>query len=203
MNPRGLPADERRAQILDAAHRLFTTKGYSATTIVDIMDAVGIAKGTLYHHFASKEHILVGLVERTNTQIGERAAAAAAEPGTPLERFFRVLAQARVDDTAFIEHLHAAGNAELHVLSIVGTVHALTPPLTDIVKDGIRTGDFSTTQPRESVEIILAAAGTLLDGGIFDEPEHLERRTRGLAVAAAQLLGCDTDAVTTYLRGQQ
>ena len=49
------PAAQRREEILDAAHTLFTTKGFQPTTMEDILGIVGIAKGTLYYHFPSKE----------------------------------------------------------------------------------------------------------------------------------------------------
>ena len=52
------PAAQRREEILDAAHTLFTTKGFQPTTMEDILRIVGIAKGTLYYHFPSKEQIL-------------------------------------------------------------------------------------------------------------------------------------------------
>lgn len=51
-------AQTKRA-LLESATRLFSERGYSHTTILDITDAVGLAKGALYHHFASKEDILV------------------------------------------------------------------------------------------------------------------------------------------------
>ena len=41
---------ERKAEILDAAEALFATKGYVKTSVADILDAVGIAKGTFYYH---------------------------------------------------------------------------------------------------------------------------------------------------------
>ena len=41
-------ADIRKNEILDAAGILFTEKGYDNTSVTDIMNAVGIAKGTLY-----------------------------------------------------------------------------------------------------------------------------------------------------------
>ena len=42
------PAAQRREEILNAAHTLFTTKGFQPTTMEDILRVVGIAKGTLY-----------------------------------------------------------------------------------------------------------------------------------------------------------
>lgn len=50
--------EERRSEIVEAARKLFLAKGYEATSTVDIMNAVGIAKETLYYHFSSKEEIL-------------------------------------------------------------------------------------------------------------------------------------------------
>ena len=49
-------------KILDVSQRLFLEKGYDATTIQDIVDDLGgLTKGALYHHFRSKEEIMVAL----------------------------------------------------------------------------------------------------------------------------------------------
>jgi AcrR family transcriptional regulator len=45
-------------EIIAAAARVFRTKGYHAATVQDIADEVGILKGSLYHHLASKEDLL-------------------------------------------------------------------------------------------------------------------------------------------------
>ena len=74
------PAAERREEILNAAAALFTTKGVTASTMNDILGAVGVAKGTLYYHFTSKDEILRSLIDRTVAEIAERAAQAAAAP---------------------------------------------------------------------------------------------------------------------------
>ena len=42
---------------------MFRTKGYHAATMQDIADAVGILKGSLYHHFESKEEVLYLIVK--------------------------------------------------------------------------------------------------------------------------------------------
>ena len=51
-------AEERRNEILDVAERLFGTKGFDNTSTNDILKEIGIARGTLYYHFKSKEDIL-------------------------------------------------------------------------------------------------------------------------------------------------
>ena len=52
-----------KRKIFEAAMELFAQKGYDATSVEEITSVVGIAKGTLYYHFSSKEEILYFLVE--------------------------------------------------------------------------------------------------------------------------------------------
>ncbi len=54
---------ERKTEILQTARRLFYTEGYESVTVRQIIEAVGIAKGTFYHYFTSKEELLNALVE--------------------------------------------------------------------------------------------------------------------------------------------
>jgi AcrR family transcriptional regulator len=54
-----------RAEILDAAAELFTTRGYASTSTRAIADAVGIRQASLYHHFAAKDDILEALLDET------------------------------------------------------------------------------------------------------------------------------------------
>lgn len=53
----------RRNEILDAAERLFVAKGFDGTSTGDILAEVGIACGTLYYHFKSKEDILDAMID--------------------------------------------------------------------------------------------------------------------------------------------
>ena len=57
-------AEERKNEILDVAERLFISRGFDRTSTNDILEEVGIARGTLYYHFKSKEEILDALITR-------------------------------------------------------------------------------------------------------------------------------------------
>ena len=52
-----------KRKIFETSMNLFATKGYDATSIEEITSVVGVAKGTLYYHFSSKEEIFTFLVE--------------------------------------------------------------------------------------------------------------------------------------------
>jgi len=54
---------ERRAQILDAALKVFSEKGYHKTKVEDISREIGIAKGTIYLYFRSKKRIFLSLID--------------------------------------------------------------------------------------------------------------------------------------------
>src|ERR671930_412692 len=56
--------NDRRAELLDIAARLFAERGLRATTVRDIADAAGILSGSLYHHFDSKESMVDEILRR-------------------------------------------------------------------------------------------------------------------------------------------
>lgn len=58
----GAQPDIPRERILRAAARLFRRKGFKGTTVRDIAEAVGILSGSLFHHFATKEEILLEIM---------------------------------------------------------------------------------------------------------------------------------------------
>ena len=55
--------NKTKRKIFETSMRLFAEKGYDATSIEDITETVGVAKGTLYYHFTSKEEISDFLIE--------------------------------------------------------------------------------------------------------------------------------------------
>lgn len=68
----------RREEILDAARRVFAERGFRGTTIADIAEGAGIALGTIYLYFPSKEDVFAALHQR----LGELITSAISEGGT-------------------------------------------------------------------------------------------------------------------------
>lgn len=66
-------ASVRRNEILDAAEQLFVTKGFDETSTNDILEQVGIARGTLYYHFKSKEKILDAMIRENYGNASEKS----------------------------------------------------------------------------------------------------------------------------------
>jgi AcrR family transcriptional regulator len=87
--PRGL-LDEapcaRREEILEAATTLFAERGYAKTVTDDLIEKLGVGKGTLYRYFPSKRELFLAAVDRVMRKQRERVDAAIAGIDDPLER---------------------------------------------------------------------------------------------------------------------
>ena len=141
-------AEVRKAEILDAAEQLFTTKGYVKTTITDILNAVKIAKGTFYYYFKSKEEVMDAIVSRIiDYEVLQAEMIASDESKTPVEKIFAILMgqkpQKESSKDKLIEQFHMPSNAEMHQKSLSKSILSLSPILADVVKQGNDKGLFS------------------------------------------------------------
>ena len=64
--------EERKEELIDAAEELFIVKGYENTSINDIVDKVGVAKGLFYYYFKAKDEILNAISNKYVQYIGGR-----------------------------------------------------------------------------------------------------------------------------------
>ncbi|RAS75916.1 TetR/AcrR family transcriptional regulator [Priestia endophytica] len=78
--------DERRAQILQAALRVFARRGMVAAKISDIAKEAGLSHGLVYHYFKSKEEIFMTLVQKALDSSLNVIHYAHEQVGTPLEK---------------------------------------------------------------------------------------------------------------------
>jgi AcrR family transcriptional regulator len=78
--------DNRRAQLLDAAARLFRERGFHATSMRDIARAVGMLSGSIYYHFESKEEMLLAVYQEGERRIADAVDAAVAKETAPWRR---------------------------------------------------------------------------------------------------------------------
>jgi len=72
-----------REDILDAAAHIFSQKGFHATSMQDIADAVSLQKSSLYHHISSKQEILLALLDKALDLLIERIGDVVIQPLTP------------------------------------------------------------------------------------------------------------------------
>ena len=179
---------ERKNEILDAAEILFTTKGYVETTVIDILKAVGIAKGTFYYYFTSKEEVLDAILVRlVDSDVEKMQAVAKDTTLSPIEKLTGMLLaqQPQPGDTKSRMHeiFHKPGNGDMHQKHNVLALRHLAPIMALAAKEGIEQGIFHLEYPEQTVEFLLGASIYAFDEGLNQwTPEEL--KTRGIAYVA-------------------
>jgi AcrR family transcriptional regulator len=79
-----LQPDERRQQLLQAATWVFARKGYRRAAISDIIVRAGVARGTFYLYFASKEQVFLAIVEDFHKKISSAITTTSEPPAQPV-----------------------------------------------------------------------------------------------------------------------
>ena len=161
-------AAERRDEILDVAERLFCTNGYDNTSTNDILAEIGIARGTLYYHFKSKEDILDAMIDRILDEIIRKAKNIALNESMPvLERLTKTVLAANVDTKTgdmILEQVHKPQNALMHAKMQEKLLSQLVPLFVKIIEDGIAQNLMQTDYPEDTIQMLL-----LYSNSVFDE----------------------------------
>jgi len=163
--------DERRNEILNTARSLFYSKGYDQTSIQDIINAVGIAKGTFYHYFGSKVNLLDELIECMLQEAIQLIEPIVADDQLgALEKFNRYFSDAlarKTENKAFLLSIlrtfYSDENAILRRKLEAATIQEAAPLLTRIIQQGCAEGVFHTGFPDEIAEIVLTIGLWLSD----------------------------------------
>lgn len=197
-------AEERRNEILDVAERLFCAKGFDNTSTNDILEEIGIARGTLYYHFKSKEDILDAMIERLTNQMLERAAVIALDESIPvLERLTRTMLSLNIDNELgdmVMEQVHRPQNALMHQKlenMLLGRVNKL---ITKIAEDGIKQGIMHTDYPAEAVEMIMTYSYIAFDSMVHYSEEEEQRKIMGFVYHAERVLGMESGALLEAMK---
>lgn len=192
-------ATERRNEILGVAGRLFCEKGFDNTSTNDILAEIGIARGTLYYHFKSKEDILDAIIERLTNQMLEKAAVIALDESIPvLERLTRTMLTLNVDNelgNMVMEQIHRPQNALMHQKLehvLLGQVNRL---ITKIAEDGIRQGILHTDYPAEAVEMIMTYSYIAFDSLVSYSEEEEQRKRMGFIYHVERVFGMEQGAL--------
>ena len=79
-------ADATRTALVAVARRLFTERGYAATSTNEIVERAGVTRGALYHHFSTKDELFRAVFEQLEDEVTKRVAEEALRGADPLEQ---------------------------------------------------------------------------------------------------------------------
>jgi AcrR family transcriptional regulator len=174
--------EAKRQQILDAAGRAFGLYGFRKTSVADIVREAGVARATVYNHFATKEDIFEAVVEREVSDIIRKVGDAVREESTTLERL-RAAVITHVEEIRNKVNVFRITMASLN--EVLPRTHEAAKAMTEeilevyrwILTEGVRAGEIG-------VEDVEATAWTILLAfkGVFitTVSGHIEERIPGV-----------------------
>lgn len=165
---------ERAALILNAAQDVFVEKGYYDASIDEIATRAGIAKGTVYLHFASKEELLVALVEQQITGFLTHVEEVANEASSVRARIERILLDVYRRMQARRNQVLLELNTSLGLTRRVIEAHAdlrlhiarALERIATLIEEGKRAGELDRTVP---TPVMVATFVTLVSPGGYEE----------------------------------
>ena len=189
-------AEERRNEILDVAQRLFTAKGFDNTSTNDILNEIGIARGTLYYHFKSKEEILDAMIDRTIKQLVDKAKGIVYQKDVPVfERFTSMILTLNISNSSFgneiLRQVHKPQNALMHQKIEARLLAEITPLITALIEDGIKQGICSTDYPQEVAEMTFVYSNAVLDNLDKYNDDEQNRKINGYIYNLERLLNME------------
>ena len=178
--------EKRKLELLKIAYRMFTEKGYENTSIDEIIAEAGIAKGTYYYYFPSKEATLEAVIDQMITEEVMRAREAVDTPMPVPEKIAAVISSLRPgqDEESIANAAQAKENIILHEKLNQRLITEATPLLSEVIKEGIAQGIFECGQIPERVRMIL-----ILSSRMFDEGEFADNDVTAFIDVVEKILG--------------
>lgn len=152
--------------VLTGAIEVFVRTGYHGATMRTIAETVGMSVPGVYHHYPSKQHLLVAALDLATSELHWRLPAAREEGATPPERF------ANMVEALALFHTH---RSTLAFLGASETRSLLSPDrerialdrsqiqymLDDEIDAGLRSGDFHTSHPHSASRAVATMCTSL------------------------------------------
>jgi TetR/AcrR family transcriptional regulator, transcriptional repressor for nem operon len=178
------PAEQRRADLLEAGKELFVAKGVAATSLEDVTSRAGVSKGLFYLYFHSKDDLLLALQDQFSVELAERIRAATgpvADWAAKLDACVEVIFDSYQERHDLHEVLFHHGG---HVSASHHQAHGLTVrAVRDLLAGGLAAGVFDIEDP-EATAVLCWAITHGFDSGSNDQPAPADDR---LVRAAKQL----------------
>jgi len=158
-----------RGRLLDSAAALFSTKGYAATTVREIVGRAGVTKPVLYYYFRSKEGIYLDLMQRPLRGFVEHLKDAMKEKGTSRERLARLcllayddfvanLSLARVMFSIYYGPPQGAPFVDFDAVQL-----KFQECLVQVLREGVRGGEFRRGNATDRMWAVAGAVNVAME----------------------------------------
>lgn len=210
--------DERktREKIIQVASGLFFKFGMEKTPVQKIIDQVGIAKGTFYHHFKSKEDLVARVMEETTVRILEVSQQILGQKNKSarekLVELYRTASAIKMENMhqavvlirQFLEHSHREFRDQMEEAA----AEKMIPIYEELLEQGAQDGSFRVPYPQETARLVVSMstgqghqAAQLILAAAEGSAEALARVVRlfqAQELALERLLGVSEGSLPVY-----
>jgi AcrR family transcriptional regulator len=167
MASKSFDREEKRNLLLETASQVFGEQGFANTRVSDIAERAGVAKGTVYEYFSSKEDLFFEVFEWFNLGVRENVNRVIAEHASPRDRLVGIL---RLSGEIIVDHreLFPMMNVDLWVIlrsepgkrfakEFAEQYRSYRELVADIIRDGQSCGEFRTDADADSIATLLVS----------------------------------------------
>ena len=208
---------ERKNELLDTAQEIFLTKGYKQTSVESIIKKVGVAKGTFYYYFKSKEDLLDKLVKRMidkiRVEIKKIVEKKDLDAISKLEKAYSVAGNIKLENIHLIKLmlkiLYEKDNLILRYKVYKSNVELVVPEFAKIIEQGVKEKLFNTPYPYEAAKLFFELGSILGDtmSKLFleldEKPENMDKVVKEIEVyedAMERILGAKKGTINIVNR---
>lgn len=202
----------RKNELLDTAQELFFTKGYKQTSIESIIKKIGVAKGTFYYYFKSKEDLLDKLTYKMSKKILEEVKKIVEKDDLnaidKLNQAYAVAGSVKLENIELLKVLLKAFYNDRNLFfrhkMFMSSMEILAPEFSKIIRQGVNEKVFNTPFPDEAARLIFEIANTFSEKipqlimDLDKNPENLnkvEKEYRVYENAIERIVGAEEGTV--------
>ena len=166
-------SEETRAKIMEAAIKLFSTRGYNKASVDDICKEAGISKGAFYHHFKTKQalflSLLDGWLEFVDNAIESTKDKTVPETFMQMTQAFPYIFETAGENLPmFLEFWLQASRDKKIWEAGIAPYRRYHKYFTSLIKKGVEEGSFVEVDPELASRMIVATAMGLLLQSLLD-----------------------------------
>ncbi|WP_243035894.1 MULTISPECIES: TetR/AcrR family transcriptional regulator [Lachnospiraceae] len=168
--------EERKKEILDAAIRVFSEKGYEKTSITDIAKSINIAQGLCYRYFASKEELFdAALEEYSNILIENMMKGFTGNEQNLSDVINKVTSAYESDADVYYGLFHGKNNRKLHDQLLIRVCEKLSPIVKKYLQDAVENKQIDLPDITAATSFcVYGQLGILLDKNM-SEAEKMKK----------------------------
>ena len=177
--------EKRKQDLLKTAYEMFSQIGYENTSVDMIIEKAGIAKGTYYYYFESKEQTLeevIGMILDLET---EKALEVKKADIPAPQKLMAVIAcfKPDVSESSMVDALNKPENLVMHERFNEKLLERVVPIISDVAYQGIEEGLFACEDVPERVRMLL-----ILANRVFDEKGYSDKDVKVFIDIAEKIL---------------